>query len=167
LKVRGKYKPEDILFVGREGALKGKGVSSIVRDLIVKAGFGSVKGFKPTSLRDAFEDALVDAETYHKTKEALIGHVSKIEQEYGGYNKMVSHLIEAMKKTYPLLCLNDLNRVTGEVAGFSPQELEKLKAVLGRYDEVMTIADLVKNGKLMHVDDPELVQKLKAQGKIK
>ena len=46
-------------------------------------------------------------------------------------------------------------------------ELEKLKAVLGRYDEVMTIADLVKNGKLMHVDDPELVQKFKSQGKIK
>ena len=80
---------------------------------------------------------------------------------------MVSHLVEAMKKTYTLLCLNDINRVSGEVAGFSPQELEKLKAVLGRYDEVMTIADLVKNGKLMHVDDPELVQKLKAQGKIK
>ncbi len=166
LKVRGKYKSEDLLFIGREGALKGKGVSSIVRDLIVKAGFGSVKGFKPTSLRDAFEDALVDAETYHKTKEALVGHVSKIEQEYGGYNKMVSHLVEAMKKTYPLLCLNDLNRVSGEVAGFSLQELEKLKAVLGRYDEVMTIADLVKNGKLMHVDDPDLVQKLKSQGKL-
>jgi len=167
LKVRGKYKSEDLLFVGREGALKGKGVSAIVRDLIVKAGFGEVKGFKPTSLRDAFEDALVDTETYHKTKEALVGHVSKIEQEYGGYNKMVSHLVDAMKKTYPLLCLNDINRVSGDVAGFSPLELEKLKAVLGRYDEVMTIVDLVKNGKLMHVDDPELVEKLKAQGKIK
>jgi len=45
--------------------------------------------------------------------------------------------------------------------------LNLLLLVLGRYDEVMTIADLVKDGKLMHVDDPELVQKLKAQGKIK
>jgi integrase len=121
LKVRGKYKSEDLLFVGREGALKGKGVSAIVRDLIVKAGFGEVKGFKPTSLRDAFEDALVDTETYHKTKEALVGHVSKIEQEYGGHNKMVSHLVDAMKKTYPLLCLMDVNRVSGDAAGFSPQ----------------------------------------------
>ena len=167
LNVRGKYKPEDRLFIGREGALNGKGVSSIVRELIVKAGFGSVKGFKPTSLRDAFEDALVDAETYHKTKEALVGHVSNIEQEYGGYNKMVSHLVEAMKKVYPLLCLNDLNRVSGSVAGFSPEELEKLKAVLVRYDEVMTIADLVKNGKLVHIDDPAIIPRLREEGKIK
>ena len=58
-------------------------------------------------------------------------------------------------------------RVSGSIAGFSPEELEKLKAVLSRYDEVMTIADLVKNSKLMHVDDPDLVQKLKSQGKIK
>ena len=167
LNVRGKYKPEDRLFIGREGTLNGKGVSSIVRELIVKAGFGSVKGFKPTSLRDAFEDALVDAETYHKTKEALVGHVSNIEQEYGGYNKMVSHLVEAMKKVYPLLCLNDLNRVSGSVAGFSPEELEKLKAVLVRYDEVMTIADLVKNGKLVHIDDPAIIPRLREEGKIK
>ncbi|MGA2522940.1 MAG: hypothetical protein ABSF65_02160 [Candidatus Bathyarchaeia archaeon] len=167
LKLRGKYNPTDLLLIGREGALKGKGVSAIVRDLIVKAGFGSVKGFKPTSLRDAFEDALVDAETYHKTKEALVGHVSGIEQEYGGYNKMVSHLVDAMKKTYPLLCLNDVNRVSGPIEGFSPEELEKLKAVLGRYDEVMTIVNLVKEGKLVHVDDPELIPRLREEGKIK
>ena len=87
LNVRGKYKPEDRLFIGREGALNGKGVSSIVRELIVKAGFGSVKGFKPTSLRDAFEDALVDAETYHKTKEALVGHVSNISRNMAGITR--------------------------------------------------------------------------------
>jgi hypothetical protein len=116
---------------------------------------------------DAFEDALVDAEIYHKVKEALMAHSSGIEQEYGGHNKMVSHLVEAMKKTYPLLALNDLNRVSGSIVGFSPAELEKLKAVLVRYDEVMTIADLVKNGKLMHVDDPELIKRLRDEGKIK
>src|ERR1035437_8619583 len=110
LKVRGDYKPEDPLIIGREGPLNGKSVSTIVRALIVKADFGSIKGFKPTSLRDAFEDALVDSETYHKTKEALVGHVSNIEQEYGGYSKMVSHLTEAMKKAYPLICLNDALR---------------------------------------------------------
>ena len=80
---------------------------------------------------------------------------------------MVSHLVEAMKKVYPLLCLNDLNRVSGSVAGFSPEELEKLKAVLVRYDEVMTIADLVKNGKLVHIDDPAIIPRLREEGKIK
>jgi hypothetical protein len=72
-----------------------------------------------------------------------------------------------MKKTYPLLCLNDVNRVSGPIEGFSPEELEKLKAVLGRYDEVMTIVNLVKEGKLVHVDDPELIPRLREEGKIK
>jgi integrase len=168
LTVRGVSASDKPLFVGRFGPLDSEGISEIVHNLIVSIPeLSKIEGLKPTSLRDAFEDALVDAETYHKVKEALMAHSSGIEKEYGGHKQMVSKLTEAMKKVYPLLCLNDLNRVSGEVAGFSPQELEKLKAVLGRYDEVMTIADLVKNGKLMHIDDPLLVQKLKSQGKIK
>jgi site-specific recombinase XerD len=168
LNVRGNYKPTDPLFFSREGFLDAGGISQVVHGLIGSIPeLKAISGLKPTSLRDAFEDALVDAEIYHKVKEALMAHSSGIEQEYGGHNKMVSHLVAAMKKVYPLLCLNDLNRVSGSVAGFSPEELEKLKAVLSRYDEVMTIADLVKNGKLMHVDDPELIKRLRDEGKIK
>ena len=121
----------DPLFVGREGTLDAGGISQIIHYLICSVPeLKAISGFKPTSLRDAFEDALVDAEVYSKVKEALMGHVSSIEHDYGGHNKMVQHLVEAMKKTYPLLCLNDINRVSGPIAGFSPAELEKLRQFL-------------------------------------
>ncbi len=42
------------LFSGREGILDNAGVSAIVHCLIKKAGLAGIKGFKPTSLRDAF-----------------------------------------------------------------------------------------------------------------
>jgi integrase len=165
-RIRGEFKPTDPLFVGREGPLNNRAISQVLSILIEKAGLDGKPGFKPTALRDAFEDALVDANVNPKIKESLMGHTGNIEHEYGGFNRLTVACIEAMKKAYPLLCLNDASRVSGSMAGFSQEELEKLKVVLGRYDEVMTLVDLAKNGKLVHIDDPELAKRLKNEGKL-
>jgi len=126
LKIRGNPSKEEPLFVGRQGALDNQAISGIITDLIDKSGFSGNDGFQPKSLRDAFEDALVDANVHPKLKEALMGHVSGIEHEYGGHNKLVTMIVEAMKKAYPLLTLNGLTRVSTEQQ-FSKEELESLK----------------------------------------
>jgi len=167
LKIREPYNLSDPLFVGVEGPLNNRSISQILKILIEKAGLDGKPGFKPTALRDAFEDALVDANVNSKIKASLMGHTGDIEHEYGGQNRLEVACVEAMKKAYPFLSLNDTSRVLGSVAGFSAEEIEKLTKVLTRYDEIMGVLERVKNGKLMHVDDPDLIQKLKDQGKIK
>jgi len=102
--------------------------------LIEKSGLGGNDGFKPTSLRDALEDALVQANINHKIKEALMGHVSDIEHEYGGHNKLVINVVEAMKKTYPLLTLNGLTRVSSEQQ-VSKEEFEAMQKHIGERDQ--------------------------------
>jgi integrase len=167
LLVRGPVNPADPLFVGREGPLNNRAISQVLSILIEKAGLSGKPGFKPTALRDAFEDTLVDANVNPKIKESLMGHTGNIEHEYGGFNRLTVACVEAIKKAYPFLCLNDANRASNGMVGFSQKELEKLKEVLVRYDEVMTLANLAKNGKLIHIDDPELIQRLREEGKIK
>ncbi|MFA5365869.1 MAG: hypothetical protein WC325_11870, partial [Candidatus Bathyarchaeia archaeon] len=110
LKQRGSFGPKDLLFKSREGYLDNDGVSRVINDLIDRAGFGGVVGFKPTSLRDAFEDALVDANVNSKVKEALMAHTSDIQHQYGSDKKMKERMVEAIKKAYPLICLNDANK---------------------------------------------------------
>lgn len=126
LKIRGNPSKDAPLFIGRQGPLDNQAISGIITELIEKAGLGGNDGFKPTSLRDALEDALVEANVNHKIKEALMGHVSGIEHEYGGQNKLVINVVEAMKKAYPLLTLNGLTRVSVEHQ-VSREELEAVK----------------------------------------
>ncbi len=146
--VRGKTMAGERLLVGREGALDHKAVSQVVHDLIVKAGFGEIVGFKPTSLRDFFEDSLSDAEIYRKTKETLMGHgVGDIEQEYGGYKKMVERLVEAAKKVYPLICLNEVN-LKSQTPIYSPEQYKKIDQLLENFDVYMKVAGLMEKGKL-------------------
>lgn len=166
LTVLGHYEKSDSLFVGREGPLESAGISQIVHELIIKANLNTDCSFKPTSLRDAFEDALVECEIYHKIKEALMAHNSGIEQEYGGINRMVSKLTEAMKKVYPLLCLNDALRNDNSVI-LTVEAYEKLKTLLENYDEIIGIVKLVKEKKYVHIHDPDLIPRLKAEGLIK
>lgn len=136
------------LFVGRRGALDNMGISEIVSGLIAKAGFGDVEGFRPYSLRDAFEDALGDAEVYHKVKEALMGHSSDIEQRYGGRKKAEENCVLGMRKAYPLLCLHDYHlksaeesRDVKELWGYVKsleakiKEIEKWENFIHRLDE--------------------------------
>lgn len=166
LVIRGGVVGEPLL-VGREGSLNSEGVSQVVHTLIVKAGFSSIAGFKPKCLRDGFEDALVDAEIYHKVKEALMGHTVGIEHEYGSYKKMVERLVEAVKKVYPLICLNDVNKIDGSLVGLTKQDVENVREIaknVGVYREVL---GLLKAKRLVDVDDPELVKRLRAEGKIK
>jgi integrase len=126
LKIRGTPSKEEPLFIGRQGQLDNQAISGIISELIEKSGLGGDNGFKPTSLRDALEDALVEANVNHKIKEALMGHVSNIEHEYGGQNKLIVNVVEAMKKAYPFLTLNGLTRISaGQQA--SKEELEALK----------------------------------------
>lgn len=145
LNVRGNYKASDPLFVGREGTLDSEALSQIVHLLIVKANLAKISGFKPTSLRDAFEDALVDAEIYHKVKEALMAHSSSIEHEYGGHNKMVTRLVEAMKKAYPLLCLNDANKADAALAGLTKEDIEIFKEIKKELPLLREVRDLLKS----------------------
>jgi len=126
LKIRGNPSKGEPLFVGRKGPLDNQAISDIVSDLIEKSGLGGNNGFKPTSLRDALEDALVEANVNHKIKEALMGHVSDIEHEYGGHNKLIINVVEAMKKAYPLLTLNGLTRISTE-SQVSKEEFEVMK----------------------------------------
>jgi integrase len=158
LNVRGEVRVGERLFVGREGVLDSAGISQIVRELIVRAGFGSVKGFKPTSLRDFFEDALVDAEVYPKIKKALMAHTSDIEHEYGGQKKLEAKLVEAMKKVYPLICLNDSFK---NVNGFGGVDMAKFNEFLLHLDDFLLIKESIKNGELLDLNNPALTPKLK------
>jgi len=126
LKIRGNPSKGEPLFIGRQGALDNQAISGIISELIEKSGLNGNNGFKPTSLRDALEDALVEANVNHKIKEALMGHVSDIEHEYGGHNKLIINVVEAMKKAYPLLSLNGLTRVSTEQQ-VSKEEFESMK----------------------------------------
>jgi site-specific recombinase XerD len=134
LKIRGNLSKGEPLFVGRQGPLDNQAISGILSDLIEKSGLDGNNGFKPTSLRDALEDALVEANVNHKIKEALMGHVSNIEHEYGGQNKLVINIVEAMKKTYPLLTLNGLTRVSTEHQ-VSKEEFASLEKRLTQLEE--------------------------------
>jgi integrase len=131
LEVRGSSEAPS-LFIGRQGSLDNQAISQIVSDLIGKAGLDGNSGFKPTSLRDAFEDAMVEANVNHKVKEALMGHTSDIEHEYGGHNKLVINAVEAMKKAYPYLTLNGLSRES--IAEVSKEEFEAMKNQLANLE---------------------------------
>lgn len=142
------------LFMGREGVLNSAAISQIVRNLIVKNGFDKIAGFKPTCLRDFFEDSLVDAEVYFKNKKALMGHNVDIEHEYGGQKKLEAKLIESMRKVYPLICLNENNLQTS-IAGFDAEQTEKLKTLLDNYPVFMKMAEMLEKGKLKLVNEDE------------
>jgi len=137
LKIRGNPSKGTPLFVGRKGPLDNQAISDIISELIEKSGLDGNNGFKPTSLRDALEDALVESNVNHKIKEALMGHVSDIEHEYGGHNKLVINVVEAMKKAYPLLALNGLSRVSTEHQ-VSKEEFELMEVRMGELAESMT-----------------------------
>jgi integrase len=126
LTIRGNPTNDEPLFAGSRGPLDNQAISGILSDLIDKSGLNGNSGFKPSSLRDAFEDALVDANVHHKTKECLMGHVSSIEHEYGGQNKIIAVVTEAMKKAYPFLTLNGLTRISSEQQ-VSKEEFEVMK----------------------------------------
>lgn len=99
-------------------------------------------GLKPSSLRDALEDALVEANVNHKIKECLMGHHGSIEMEYGGQNRLVIVVVEAMKKAYPLLSLNGLTRERIVETKKLETEIEGLKASLSA--AIASIATLKK-----------------------
>jgi integrase len=132
--IRGNPSKGEPLFLGSRGALDNQAISGILSDLIEKSGLNGNSGFKPSSLRDAFEDALVEANVNHKTKECLMGHVSSIEHEYGGQNKIAAVVTEAMKKTYPFLTLNGLTRISSEPQ-VSKEEFEAMKQRVAEIEE--------------------------------
>jgi len=142
LKIRGDPGEDEPLFVGRQGKLDNQAISGILSELIEKAGLDGNNGFKPTSLRDALEDALVEANVNHKIKEALMGHVSDIEHEYGGQNKLIINVVEAMKKAYPFLALNGLAResdtkVSKEIAELRQEYQEKFSKIEKIVEEIL------------------------------
>lgn len=123
------------LLRGREGPFDNKSISTLVMRLIESVpDFANIQGFKPTALRDGFEDALRAAKIYPKTKEAMMGHSSDIEQEYGGYRQMMNSFVEAAKTVYPYLCLTDAGSVRG-FEGFSLDELKEIKNMLFAFRE--------------------------------
>jgi integrase len=126
LKIRGKPAPDEPLFKSREGYLNAEGISQMMTNLIEKAGFGGVVGFKPTSLRDAFEDALVDAKVGNKTKEAMMGHTTDIEHQYGSQKNVERRLIAAMKKVYPTISLTQKQNSDEDSLDNLPPEYKRM-----------------------------------------
>jgi len=106
----------DPLFKGREGFLDSAGISQVISTLIKKAGYDNVTGFIPKSLRDSFEDALVDAELPGKVKEAMAGRVSGIDHQYGGQRQLEARLEECMQKAYKFLMLTEVVNTNGKSA---------------------------------------------------
>jgi len=107
LKIRGSPKHGDALFTGREGELDAIRISKRLKELIKLAGFGDIEGFKPTALRDAFVDCLIDAEIDSKFRESFMGHTSDIEHHYGSHKRLEANIENAMRKAYPKLSLSD------------------------------------------------------------
>jgi integrase len=131
LLVRGE-RPDNQLFYGREGVLNAGSITQIITGLIEKAGLGGQVGFKPTSLRDAFEDALVEGDINHKTKEGLMGHSGSIESEYGGANRLRVVCVEAVKKIYRLITLNGYAAVERQKADL----LEVVNSLISRIERL-------------------------------
>lgn len=137
LVIRGE-RPTKQLFYGREGTLDAGGITQIISILIDKANLGDKTGFKPTSLRDAFEDAMVDANINHKIKESLMGHTSEIESEYGGANKLRTVCVEAIKKIYPLITLNGLSMIEETKDAKVTELLNEIKTLKVTVDKMKT-----------------------------
>ncbi len=139
-----KGKVKQPLLLSREDTKMGADdIGMVIKSAIEKAELDGIKGFTPKCLRDGFEDALADAEIYHKVKEALMGHTVDIEHQYGGFNKMVERLTQAMKKVYPLICLTEVQK---DIA--SNVDQERLKRLLDNFDVFMELAELQKQGRL-------------------
>jgi len=115
-KIRGEPAKGEPLFKSREGFLDGAGIGQILATLIKKAGYGDIAGFSPKSLRDGFEDALVDAEIPGKVKEAMMGHSGDIEHQYGGQKRLEARLEECMQKAYKFLMLTEVVNTNGKSA---------------------------------------------------
>jgi integrase len=172
LKIRGNPSKGKPLFVGRQGPLDNQAISGIISELIEKSGLNGDNGFKPTSLRDALEDALVESNVNHKLKEALMGHVSDIEHEYGGHNKLVINIVEAMKKAYPLLTLNGLTRISTDQHVFKEEfeamkqrvaEMEQWKEAVQKIISEKEFTEL--QWKKAHLEYEEQCEKTKSQEK--
>lgn len=134
MNIRGKPEKGTPLIVGRQGPLDAADISAIVAKLRDAAGYGDVSGFKPTSLRDGFEDAMVDANLNHKVKENFMGHATDIEHEYGGFRRMTERLTEAYRMLYPHIALLS-NPQGNDALAFSPEELAMLKEMLLEYQK--------------------------------
>jgi site-specific recombinase XerD len=115
-KIRGAIVEGEPLFKGREGFLDSKGISQVIDTLIKKAGYDNIAGLMPKSLRDSFEDALVDAEIPGKVKEAMMGHSGDIEHQYGGQKRLEARLEECMQKAYKFLILTEVVNTNGKSA---------------------------------------------------
>lgn len=118
-----KGKRGEPLIIGREGPADNETVGQILRTIITKSELDQIPGFIPKCLRDGFEDALVDANINRKIKEALMGHTSAVEHEYGSQKNLERRLVAAMKKVYPYISLdNKQNVVTDDPLAGLPQE---------------------------------------------
>lgn len=152
---------EGTLLTGREGLLDNRGVGQVVTRLISSVpDFVDIEGFKPTSLRDAFEDAMVDAGVKTKIKEGLMGRTADIEHEYGGYKQMVQHFVEAARQVYPYVSLSnrelfkDSEKVIEELKADNTSQRQELEAMRNAYDEKFArIEELVKSA-LSSIEKP-------------
>ncbi|MDR0493839.1 MAG: hypothetical protein LBH74_09425 [Nitrososphaerota archaeon] len=176
-KIRGEPTEGELLFKGREGFLDSTGISQVISTLIKKAGYGDVAGFSPKSLRDGFEDTLVDAEIPGKVKEAMMGHVGDIEHQYGGQKRLEARLEECMQKAYKFLMLTEVVTAKGKSAQKisdldnavveSQREISALKTIneslTARLAKTETELGELKSAVLVSLGDLEVMQRCLAE----
>jgi integrase len=119
------------VFKGTQGDLDSKGVSMIVYNLIRN---NKLRHYKVKSLRDAYEQALVDAKVYQKYKEALMGHTSNIDHTYGDTDK---EIVNTYKSAYPYLKLNDVMQKQLK----EKEESQRVKELLA---EIATLKETIR-----------------------
>jgi integrase len=76
------------------------------------------------------------------------------------YQKLEPHLNIYSE---PQLCLNDAN----SIVGLSHEDIENVKEIAKNAGMYREIRDLLKANKLVHIDDPTLLKRLKDEGKIR
>jgi len=155
-------KEKEPLLLGRFGPMTADAVKFMLQELIVRAGFDSNPNFIPKCLRDGFEDILVDADVYTKTKEAMMGHCGAIAHSYGDAKKLEKRVVEAMTTIYPYISLTGQNNVVNSV-GITDQELIKIAKILPIWEK---IAEHYKNDELFIIKDKGIRDRLRGEGLI-
>ena len=119
------------LFTGRKGDLNEIAIEEILRTLVKNA---RLKRIRPKDFRDAFKDELVNAKVDVETSESLMGHSGAVRHRYDTSENLEVRVVEAMKKAYQFLKLNDVVLPSSKTYS---QRMEELEERIRKQDEII------------------------------